>query len=279
MTKIITVALPAGGTGKSLIAKTLGEWLARQGYKTAIFDADHQHSISESYDNYDSEGTFLNVFTGGDVNYVPISENLWLVPSHIGLADIPGKLLVEGTQNVQFIFEGWLEQHEKEILEFDYIVIDTHPDVLQVTLNALAVSHLQLGVVEPNDKSIGGVIKAEVALEELIRDTTQVIKMDGTKQYFPRVTCELALIGNNLEKVGNSYTKPSQRLLKLMENDPRYLGIIPNSVRLQNSDSGDKISIWEQLEDESKLSWANLKFKKEIEKTMQNIKQHVDSIA
>lgn len=275
----------AGGSGKSLLAKTFAEKMAKLGYKTAFWDCDHQRTASERYDNYDVEGTTLNIFLGKEVTYVPVSENLWLVPAHSGLGSLVAELRARGTQNVYSLMNDWMEKHQEEVLSFDYIVIDTHPDEETITRNALYVSHLQVGVVDPDDKSLRGVIKSTVTLERLKEETVQTVKIKGVKYQESPVTCELAFVATNIVKSKNNrgWTPLSKRLIETTQSDSRYLGIIPSHEFLKQSisdidEAHPKTPIWELLKDEKKLSWNDLKFKRELEKVMFSIKAKLDQV-
>ncbi len=301
MTKIATFNLLAGGTGKTAGVKTYAEWLAKQGFKTAILDFDHQRSLSEAYDNYedDPDKTTLAMFQGKDVDFIPVLPNLWLVPAHAGLGELVAELRARGTQNVYFIFDAWLDKHADELTDkFDYILIDTHPDDQTVTLNAIAVSHTIVGLVEPDEKSNNGVIKTEFAIEKLKEDTVQIIRMeDGTKKKITPVNCELILIANNIKRSANNqtYEKLSKDLLDVAFDNPnygnqyygnlkkgdkadsRYVGIVPSSDFIQHSLSGDKEPIWTALEDEKKLKSSDVHDKKMLEQTMRAIKNSLDN--
>ena len=260
---VLTAALPAGGTGKTPFTKVYGQWKARQGYKVGMMDFDHQCSLSETYDIFKTEKTTLNIFKGGDVEFIPVEDNLWLAPSHPNLQYEPAHLRAEGTQNIYFLLEDWIYEHEEEIKRFDYLLIDTHPDTDIITKNALAISTAQIGVVMPIEKSVNAIPKAEAALEKLKEDTYD------KRHHEARVTCELVLIGTNIEKVGKNYTKLSKQLLQLMKEDERFVGYIPHKELFAQSMSDEKVSIWTQLEDEKVLKdKSNVAFKKALEHAM-----------
>ncbi|HBC90676.1 MAG TPA: hypothetical protein DCZ00_04435 [Lactococcus sp.] len=268
---VLTAALPAGGTGKTPFIKVYGEWKARQGYKVALIDLDHQCSLTELYDIYETENTSLNLFKGGEVNFISVEENIWLLPAHPNLQYEPARLRAEGTQNVYFLLEDWMYEHEDLIKSFDYLLIDTHPDTDTLTKNALAISTAQIGVVMPTEKSTNAIPKAEQALIDLKTDTYD------KRHQEERVTCELVLMGTNIEKVGKYYTRLSKQLIALISEDERFVGYIPHKELFAQAFSDEKQSIWTQLEKEAILKVeTNQTFKQQLEEVMTEIDKKIE---
>ena len=271
---VLTAALPAGGTGKTPFIRVYGEWKARQGYKVALIDLDHQCSLSELYDVYETENTSLNLFKGGEVNFIPVEENIWLLPAHPNLQYEPARLRAEGTQNIYFLLEDWLYEHEELIKRFDYLLIDTHPDTDTLTKNALAVSTAQIGVVMPTEKSTNAIPKAEQALSDLKVDTYDKRHKED------RVTCELLLMGTDIEKIGKHYTKLSRQLLSLISDDNRFVGYIPHKELFAKAFSDEKQSIWTQLEKDSVVKEkSNQTFKEQLEEVMVEMDKKVEGLS
>ncbi|MEY8514921.1 ParA family protein [Lactococcus taiwanensis] len=270
---VLTAALPAGGTGKTPFVRVYGEWKARQGYKVALIDLDHQCSLSELYDVYETEYTSLNLFRGEAVNFISVGENIWLLPSHPNLQYEPARLRAQGTQNVYFLLEDWLYEHEEEVKQFDYLLIDTHPDTDTLTKNALAVSTAQIGVVMPTEKSTNAIPKAEQALADL-----KAVTYDKRHQE-ERVTCEMLLMGTDIEKIGRNYTKLSQQLLALISEDERFVGYIPHKELFAQAFSDEKSSIWEQLENKNLLKEATHRnFRRQLEEVMTKMDKKVEKM-
>ena len=75
--EIITFSAIKGGVGKTTLVFNYGEWLSEQGYNVLLIDTDHQCSLTQTYDIYDSENTVKNIFTNtGKVNIHEIKENI-----------------------------------------------------------------------------------------------------------------------------------------------------------------------------------------------------------
>lgn len=286
--KIITSWINAGGAGKTLLLKILAERLSEHGFKVGMIDSDNQCVLSESYHIYDSEASAYNIYTGGAVRFREVGNNLFLVPGHPMMEDLPARFRAEGVQNVYFLLEDWLYENEEAVRGFDYILIDANPSPNTLTLNALAVSHVLISPVNADDKTQDAVPKTEAVLEELKEST-----YDKRHQEF-RVTCEHFLVANNydmreklshrfFEKVnGRAYNRFGSRTAKrwTFEKDSRYVGAIPSKSLLALSMSGDKVPIFEQLRQGRVIrEERHQQFKQDLEVTLDGLIAKIDDIA
>lgn len=285
--KIITSWINAGGAGKTLLIKTLAERLAEQGYKVGMIDDDNQCVLSESYNIYDSEYSAYNIYTGGDVKFREVADNLFLIPGHPMMEKLPSRFLAEGVQNVYFILEEWFYENEAQLVEFDYILIDSNPSPNTITLNALAVSHALISPVNADDKTQDAVPKTEAVLEEL-----KEVTYDKRRKEV-RVTCEHFLVANNydmreklskqfFEKVnGKAYNRLGSAQSKIWDfkQDPRYVAAIPSKSLLSQSMSDVKTPIFEQLRlNKNMREERNQNFKNDLEQALDSIIEKVDAI-
>lgn len=281
--KIITSWINAGGAGKTLLLKTLAEKLAEQGFRVGMIDDDNQCVLSESYNIYDSESSSYNIYTGGDVKFREVGENLFIVPGHPLMEELPSRFGAEGVQNVYFILEDWMYENREEILKYDYILIDSNPSPNTITLNALAVSHMLISPVNADDKTQDAVPKTEAVLEELKESTYDKRRQEA------RVTCEHFLVANNFdirETLSKSfYQKVNGKSYKIedrswsFENDTRYIAAIPRKTLLTKSMSGEKTPILEQLQDPKVLNVkGNKNFKHDLEVALDKVIARIDAI-
>lgn len=281
--KIITSWINAGGAGKTLLLKTLAEKLADQGFRVGMIDDDNQCVLSESYNIYDSKCSSYNIYTGGDVKFREVGENLFIVPGHPLMEELPSRFRAEGVQNVYFILEDWMYENREEILKYDYILIDSNPSPNTITLNALSVSHVLISPVNADDKTQDAVPKTEALLEELKESTYDKRRQEA------RVTCEHFLVANNfdiretLSKI--FYQKVNGKSYKIedrswsFENDTRYIAAIPRKTLLTKSMSGEKTPILEQLQDPKVLNVkGNKNFKHDLEVALDKVITRIDAI-
>jgi chromosome partitioning protein len=285
--KVITSWINAGGAGKTLLLKSLAERLARLGYKVGLIDNDNQCVLSESYNIYDSENSTYNIYTEGTVEFREVAENLFVLPGHPLMEDLPSRFRAEGVQNVYFLLEDWMYDHQELICTFDYILIDSNPSPNTITLNALAVSHALMSPINADDKTQDAVPKTEAVLEDL-KEKTYDKRRDEA-----RVTCEHFLVANNydcreklsrnfFEKVnGRAYNRFGSNQTKLWDfaADNRYIAAVPSKTLLTQSMSDAKTPIFEQLEKKSVLrDEGNQNFKKLLEEALDKIISRVDEI-
>jgi chromosome partitioning protein len=196
MTAIVaTFAVQKGGVGKTTQLYNFSDYLVKyQNKKVLLIDFDYQGSLSEAFGIYDAKNTSLGIFTGDPVEIHEVNPLLSIIPASYELEDIPLRLRARGVQDVYFIVENWFYKNADRIESYDFILIDTHPDTLTVTLNAIATSHYQIGVIEPSEFSVNAIEKTSARLEELKRETFDFRHNEN------RVTSELLFIGNKLSK-------------------------------------------------------------------------------
>lgn len=172
MTKIISVHSYRGGTGKSNLVANLATLLVLQGKRVAIFDADIQSpGIHLLFGLKDRQIKYtLNDYlwsqcplaeTAYDVSYA-LNEQLpepkvkegsiYLVPSSMKPEEI-ATVLSEG-YDVELLHQGF--QELSNLLELDYLFVDTHPGISEETLLAIGVSDVTLVILRPDYQDYQG---------------------------------------------------------------------------------------------------------------------------
>ncbi|MBX7164790.1 MAG: MinD/ParA family protein [Pirellulales bacterium] len=171
MPKTISIHSFRGGTGKSNITANLSVLLASRGKRVGVIDTDIQspgiHVIFAK-----GPGDFqyaLNDFLWGkarieqaayDVTdaafgnpnqYGPRTK-LFLIPSSIDTGAI-AKVIREG-YDVALLNEGF--QRLIQVLDLDYLLIDTHPGVNEETLLSIAISDVFLLILRPDNQDFQG---------------------------------------------------------------------------------------------------------------------------
>lgn len=143
MAKIITIANRKGGVGKTTTAINIGAVLQDKGYNVLFVDLDKQADTSKnlqadlktsgSYEILANKEDAVNVAqvienkdTGVMHNVIIANENLSRIPS-----------LLNGVIDSEYILKDSLESIKKY---FDFIVIDTPPNIDIITINALTCS-------------------------------------------------------------------------------------------------------------------------------------------
>ena len=139
MGKVITVINQKGGVGKTTTVLALATGLAKRGYKVLALDLDHQGNLSFScgYENFPEELSLYHVFKGSKT-----IEDV-IVKTDKGF-DLAAGGLMFASADMDFTHTGreymlW-EALGAVVDEYDFVLIDTHPDLGIINTNALTAS-------------------------------------------------------------------------------------------------------------------------------------------
>lgn len=153
--QILTFAAIKGGVGKTTLTLNYGSWLARQGYKVLLIDLDHQCNLTTIYEETRRNNTIAEAFKDEDdseqVTIDHVAHNTDLIAGFIDL-DVLGSRL-ENDSNKEMKLYMWFKQNMEKLAlsQYDYILIDTHPDFSTITKNAVAVSDFILSPITPSE--------------------------------------------------------------------------------------------------------------------------------
>ncbi|MFH0940775.1 MAG: AAA family ATPase, partial [Candidatus Omnitrophota bacterium] len=180
MAKVIAICNQKGGTGKTTTSINLSVYLAIEGHRVLLVDADPQGNSTSGL------GTDKNALTRSlyhvllndaqikDVMVKTEIENLSLVPSNIDLIGA----------EVELIEEPDRERRLRTSLaaigeEFDYVIIDCPPSLGMLTLNALVAATSVLIPVQCEYYALEGLGQLTKTIN-LIRDNLNpALKIEG----------------------------------------------------------------------------------------------------
>jgi chromosome partitioning protein len=161
-----------GGVTKTTTTVNLGYGIARAGYRVLIIDTDAQCNTTYSLaGRMDQEPTLFDVLINGtklaDVIIPTPQENLFLVPSSINLsaadllmASAPGR-------------ERKLARALSQVKSFDYVLIDTPPNLGVLTVNAFIACTEVIIPIALTTYALIGISILERTMQEL-RDNLDV---------------------------------------------------------------------------------------------------------
>ncbi|MFD3059888.1 ParA family protein [Streptococcus agalactiae] len=217
--KIISFSKIKGGVGATTNALLLGQELARRGFKVLFMDKDHQCNLTHYYDIYQESGTIANIYTKqGNVDILPVAPNIDLIPGSMRLDEVERQLETNPNQNM-FLYDWLDDQYDvRKLGNYDYAIIDCHPDFGIATRNAIAVSHIIISPLIPSDFAFEAKENLEIRLEnyrkqEIVRPSRESL-----------ITAKLYFLPNMIKH----NTKKSKELLQAIDGEVNILGQIPH---------------------------------------------------
>jgi MinD-like ATPase involved in chromosome partitioning or flagellar assembly len=193
MARIVAVHSYRGGTGKSNLSGNLAATFARQGGRVALVDADIQSPGVHALFGFDAASVerTLNDYLWGrcaieavayDVSAVleaasgapPAGGALYLLPASIQAGHI-ARILREG-YDVELLNDGLDELVER--LALDYLILDTHPGLLESTLSCVASADAVVVVLRPDRQDYQGTaVITEIARKLNVPELQLVVNM------------------------------------------------------------------------------------------------------
>ncbi|MBD5431245.1 ParA family protein [Lactobacillus agrestimuris] len=262
--KIISFAAIKGGVGKTTLAYNFGEWLAKQNNKVLFIDLDHQCNLSQTYEVYGDEkiGTVANIFLQKDnVTINHVKENIDLIAGNMHLDDIETN--IENMTNKNMRLYMWLNNNFDSlgINQYDYIIIDCHPDFSTATKNAIIVSHDIISPITPSKHGFDAKYNLQDRIDDLRKEA---IEFSTGESY---VTAKLYFIANMIKR----NTSSSNEMLESIKDDKSVIAVIPEK-ELFNRSNLDEVSVVE-MENDTRTYNRNYNFFQEFEKTFKNIQE------
>lgn len=232
--RIITFAAIKGGVGKTTLSFNFGEYLAYiKEKKVLLIDLDHQCNLTQTYDVYESENTVANIFKrNGNVNVHHVSDKIDLIAGDMHLDEI--ETSIENQTNKNMLMYMWLnDNYDKlEMDQYDYIILDTHPDFSVSTKNAIVLSHAVISPITPSEHGYNARFNLEERLDQF---KEEAIDFNTRKSY---VTAQLMFLANMVK----SNTHSSRVLLEEVKDDKSVVGKVPER-ELFNLSTLNKISL------------------------------------
>ena len=144
-----------GGVGKTTSSVNVATGIAMKRKDVLLIDFDPQNNTSSLYDvNYDVS---IDDVMKGTANIkdalIPVSENLWLLPSSEALSNTEMEMRLQSD----------LPQHNRLLKalaqikdQFDYCIIDCPPIINLLTVNAILSSNFIIIPIKPDVNAVSG---------------------------------------------------------------------------------------------------------------------------
>ena len=185
MSKVIAIANPKGGVGKTTTTCNLGIGLAKKGKKVLLIDADAKGSLSASlgYSEPDTlEASLATVMTriindeavSYDEDILHNVEGVDLMPGNIELSTLEVSLInVMSRERVLCEYISIVREH------YDYILIDCMPWLGTITLNALACADSVLIPVQAAYLPVKGLEQLISTIGKVKRQLNPKLEIEG----------------------------------------------------------------------------------------------------
>lgn len=265
--KIITFAAIKGGVGKTTLTYNFGEFLAiKENKKVLLVDFDHQCNLSQTYNVTDPEGTVGAIFTeNGKVKVHHVAKNIDLLAGSMELDDIQSALETKSRKEERLLL--WLTQNRDFLKEknYDYILIDCHPDFGLATKNAVVVSDYIISPMAPGKYSFSSQWTITARLEALKKELVDYKTLESI------VTAKLFFVTNLIRN-----TNSSKEFLKTIAEEEKAgelicIGNFPEKELINKSTlDSEPISAMEQ---NKRILSQNRNFFTEINQTFSSIEQ------
>lgn len=176
--KVISVSNVKGGVGKTTTAAVLAAGLTTKGYNVLMIDSDPQTNLTMCFipEPPDDTPSLYHVYADGktlDEVKTTIKMNLDLVVGDFELCNA----------DMQFLKAGRLKMLRKAFKElkgnYDFVVIDTPPNLGILSLNAFLVSDYVVVPMAADSFSLKGVRLLKQTLDEVEEETEKDISVVG----------------------------------------------------------------------------------------------------
>lgn len=207
---IISICTAKGGVGKTTTTVALSEFLASQGYKVLVIDADYQTNCTvalignQMWDKLNGQDKTISslledAINEGQPGYTrkfdssciykkasnvksALTGSIDLIPASPKMAKVKTLLYKAGTHSAYGSVNklNFLEWGLRDILpQYDFVLIDTHPDIDEILHAALYISDYYLMPVIPDAVSSYGIKTMSTEIVQFGNECRRDIKQLG----------------------------------------------------------------------------------------------------
>lgn len=227
MAEVWSISTNKGGVGKTSLTTNIAGLLSLEGHKVLIIDTDNQGNVALSFgmnpDTYDKTlyDVMVDKFPAKDA-VVNIYENIDILPSNDDMSFIDIDVLTE-REKFPKPFHLIKETCESLKDDYDYILIDTPPNIGLIQGNVLTFADRVLIPFQPETYSQRSLMKMLVAVKKF-------------KKHNPELSV-LGVVGTMVDSRTSLHVDMLDKLRVLCTNEgiKCYGTIIPRSIRFAAS--------------------------------------------
>uniref|UniRef100_UPI00359CB1BC ParA family protein n=1 Tax=Lactococcus garvieae TaxID=1363 RepID=UPI00359CB1BC len=259
--KILTTNLNKGGVRKTTFSHNFAEWLALQGKRCLVLDTDDSRNLTLRYleEPIAYEHTIVSLFEKQEVLPVKVKENIDLIAGSKEVADLKQRLV--SVRQRELIFFKWLEKNYEALqAQYDYIIIDTENDEGILTLNALIVSDVVVGITDTSMDGYEALLELRTLVHELNRD-------------FDNEATVLFIAGGiSPGKRPKDQEKSTRELLEVLEPEAEYVGSFKRKTAMATTET-----MFEQAQKSARFASEHRVFIEKLEKLFISVKEVLDN--
>lgn len=231
---IITITNNKGGTGKSTTAQTLSIGLSLKGKKVLLIDFDPQANTTKTFNLKNSQNTITDVLSGkcniSDAIYQ--CKGIDIIPTNNNLLNI--EIILNSNKEYEFTKYKQLKMHLQQVSNYyDYIIIDTAPNLSLLTTNAIYSSDYVLIPLLADIYSIEGLATINTQINKIKQGTdNQNVKISG-----------LLITHYKAQTIVNQYLKDQLNNIARQLDTKIYKNVIRDSVVFSDSQASNDVCL------------------------------------
>lgn len=212
--EIYSVVAVKGGVGKTMIVYNFARYLAYRGKKVLVIDKDHQCNISQIFDCDEQIGTVAGIYEDSEVKINNVADNIDLITGNYRLDKVEDWVISQPNTDTRMLM--WVGDNLEKglnLTQYDYILIDTHPDFRTATRNSVVISDKVISPDIPGSNNEESKANTTTRFEECKQEVINPFTRDSF------VTSNLYLVGNRIKHNTNS----SKKFLEELKTYDNYL--------------------------------------------------------